>query len=378
MSAPIKHVEKSQDALMYAPPWARERMRAMDLVSQAASALPKAATLGDSTIDWPPAPSKPARFEGDVAIMEMRRRLSLDPNLVPEPPLRMQRRPVTSSLLTRLPLYIGLAAIVAYGFVELTESYGQRPISVKSDAGIASAKASRLNAPPAGNEPMAAPRLVIEDRQAFTNDPIPLGAKLVGATGVESIFLNGLVKGTQLSAGEPYGSTGWRVSARELANILAYAPNYFVGVMDAEIELRSGNNVRLDTQVARLEWITNTVGRRSIAEKPLDQGDTTRPELLAARLDSERLSRLIKRGLEFLKDGDIAASRLLLRPAADAGNAQAALMLGATFDPVVLAELGVFGLMGDRTTAREWYRKAMDFGSAEAWRRFERLAQTDK
>jgi TPR repeat protein len=90
------------------------------------------------------------------------------------------------------------------------------------------------------------------------------------------------------------------------------------------------------------------------------------------------LARLIKRGLEFIKDGDIAASRLVLRRAADAGNAQAALMLGATFDPNVLAELGVVGLAGNRTTARAWYQKAMEFGSAEASRRIDRLAQTDK
>jgi TPR repeat protein len=98
----------------------------------------------------------------------------------------------------------------------------------------------------------------------------------------------------------------------------------------------------------------------------------------AATLASGQVSRLIKRGLEFLKNGDIAASRLMLRRAADAGNAQAALLLGDTFDPIVLAELGVFGLTGDRTAARTWYRKAMEFGSLEAPRRIERLAQTNR
>jgi hypothetical protein len=63
---------------------------------------------------------------------------------------------------------------------------------------------------------------------------------------------------------------------------------------------------------------------------------------------------------------------------ADAGNAQAALMLGDTFDPIVLAELGVFGRTGDRTIARAWCERAVESGSSEASRRIERLAQTNR
>jgi hypothetical protein len=222
---------------------------------------------------------------------------------------------------------------------------------------------------------VAATRLVVEDRQAFRDEPIPLGVVLVNATGGESVFLNGLVKGTRLSAGEPFSSTGWRIPARELGNVLAYPPNSFVGAMDAEIELRSASNAHLDIQVGRLEWIKSP-DKRSTVERLLDPGSAVQPA--SATLGSEQLARLIKRGLEFLKDGDIAASRLVLRRAADAGNAQAALMLGATFDPIVLGELGVFGLTSDRATARAWYQKAMEFGSVEASRRIDRLAQTDK
>ena len=225
---------------------------------------------------------------------------------------------------------------------------------------------------------MAATRLVVEDRQAFTGEPIPLGVVLVGATGGESVFLNGLVKGTRLSAGEPFSSTGWRIPARELGNVLAFPPSSFVGAMDAEIELRSASNAHLDIQVGRLEWIAKSSDWRTASERRLGQNDATQPESDAATPAAAQLSRLIKRGLEFLKDGDIAASRLVLRRAAEAGNAQAALLLGATFDPIVLGELGVFGLTGNRETARLWYQKAMEFGSVEASRRIDRMAQTNK
>ena len=100
MSAPIKQDENSkqnsQDALLYAPPWARAQAarREPQFTSAPPAAAKPGAKLGDSKINWPPAPSKLARFEGDVGMTELRRRLTLEPDLVPEPPLRMQRRPV--------------------------------------------------------------------------------------------------------------------------------------------------------------------------------------------------------------------------------------------------------------------------------------------
>jgi hypothetical protein len=378
MSAPIKQDENSktnsQDPLLYAPPWARAQAACQDL--KRSNAPPTAARPDGSKLNWPPPPSKLNRFEGDIAMSEMRRRLSLDPDLVPEPPARMRRGPAALSLLTRLPLYIGLAAVVAYAVVEFNFAYGDHSIAPGSDQ--SPAKASRMIVTPAGVLPVATARLVVEDRQALADEPLPLGVELVGSTGGESVFLNGLVKGTRLSAGEPFSSTGWHVPARELGNLLAYAPSSFVGAMDAEIELRSANNAHLDIQVGRLEWIAKSADKRSTLERLLDPRGAAQPDPAAATVASAQLARLIKRGLEFIKDGDIAASRLVLRRAADAGNAQAALMLGATFDPNVLAELGVVGLAGNRTTARAWYQKAMEFGSAEASRRIDRLAQTDK
>jgi hypothetical protein len=330
--------------------------------------------LGDSKIDWPPAPSKLRRFEGDVGVKELRHRLSLDPDLVPEPPVRMQRSPVARLSVAKLPLFLGLAAVIAYAVVEFNLSSGDQPAA--STSATILVKAPRLSGTPGETQPRAAARLVVEDRQAYADEPLPLGVVLVGATGDESIFLNGLVKGTRLSAGEPFSSTGWRIPARELGKVLAYAPNAFVGAMDTEIELRSANNAHLDIQVGRLEWIAKSPDKRATSERRIDQGDIIQSESAATRLASDQLARLIKRGLEFIKDGDIAASRLVLRRAADAGNAQAALMLGATFDPIVLAELGVFGLTGNRETARLWYQKAVEFGSDEASRRIDRLAKT--
>ena len=83
---------------------------------------------------------------------------------------------------------------------------------------------------------------------------------------------------------------------------------------------------------------------------------------------------MLNRGLDYLKMGDIAAARLVLRRAAGAGSAQAALALGATYDPVMLGEIGAVGLTGDAAQARTWYELAGQLGSAEAASRIARLA----
>jgi TPR repeat protein len=49
-----------------------------------------------------------------------------------------------------------------------------------------------------------------------------------------------------------------------------------------------------------------------------------------------------------------------------------------TYDPRVLAELGVLGFVPDASQARAWYQKAADLGSAEAQRRIDQLARVDR
>jgi TPR repeat protein len=48
--------------------------------------------------------------------------------------------------------------------------------------------------------------------------------------------------------------------------------------------------------------------------------------------------------------------------------------LGATYDPVVLAKIGVRGMGADIEKARGWYEKAKEYGSPDAPRRLEMLA----
>jgi hypothetical protein len=92
-------------------------------------------------------------------------------------------------------------------------------------------------------------------------------------------------------------------------------------------------------------------------------------------LDSDEIATLVKRGQDSLQNGDLASARLLLRRAAEAGNAKAALALGMTYDPLVIQRLGVIGIVPDTARARKWYQKAADLGSGVASEQLVKLEQ---
>ncbi len=103
---------------------------------------------------------------------------------------------------------------------------------------------------------------------------------------------------------------------------------------------------------------------------PAQESSTTR------QLDAEEIATLVNRSTDFMTSGDLASARLLLRRAAEAGSASAALMLGTTFDPLVIQQLGAVGVVPDVTQARQWYKQAAALGSDAASQRLAKLPQT--
>ena len=91
-------------------------------------------------------------------------------------------------------------------------------------------------------------------------------------------------------------------------------------------------------------------------------------------LNADEIATLVKRGKSFMTDGDVAAARLLLRRAAEAGSAEAALALGASFDPLILKQAGAIGVQTDAVQARQWYQKAQALGSDTASKHLANLA----
>jgi hypothetical protein len=108
--------------------------------------------------------------------------------------------------------------------------------------------------------------------------------------------------------------------------------------------------------------------------QPGTPGAQAPPSSTAVRaLDPEEIKLLMKQGEQFIAAGDVVTARIAFQRAAEAGDANAAVALGATYDPTVLAKLGVMGMGADVEQARTWYRMAESYGSAEAKQRLQLL-----
>jgi TPR repeat protein len=97
----------------------------------------------------------------------------------------------------------------------------------------------------------------------------------------------------------------------------------------------------------------------------------TAPPPSARRIDPDELAALLTRAKGLLAIGDIASARLLLERAADAQEAEAALMLAGTYDPQVLGTQDMRSITPDPAAARLWYQKAAQLGSVDARRRLQ-------
>jgi TPR repeat protein len=82
----------------------------------------------------------------------------------------------------------------------------------------------------------------------------------------------------------------------------------------------------------------------------------------AQHLSAGQITELLARGDSFLHAGDVASARLFYERAADAGDWQAAIRMGATFDPAFLGRVGV-RTVSDPSKAQSWYHHALDLGA---------------
>jgi hypothetical protein len=325
---------------------------------------PMAPGIGGFNID-PPVP-RASRVEGEVAIAHTRRQALPSPNLAAQSPIRAQRMALIvesgrSSFLPKL-LAVAIAGVILLTFREET----RKQLNDILEAAMSSYKVA------SADTSAHQPRLVVENQKGFANEPLPLGISVKDGSGVETLTVAGLAESIELSLGTSQGSTGWLVSARDLDKTFIGTRQDFVGVMHATVTLRSPLGERLDRQVVRFEWVQ----KRQERLMPTLGPPASTPGL--PPLYPEQIAGLVKLGRDLLKHGDVESARFLLKRAAIAGNAQAALELGLTFDGTVLAQSGVLDIGSDVGEAREWYERAIKLGSTEASRHLERLASMPK
>src|SRR5580692_9143803 len=281
MSSPIHHAEDLDEALHYAPPWAREQ-------GQREPLRPAAALVRSPPSRWRIGVADDA-FSGDRAMVKLQRQLALDPDAVPEPPVDDIQSLWPMAL--RLCAVAGVAAAVAWLVISLP---GTRLLRNEV------ARANVQLPPPVPDTPK--------------QDPLRTPA----AAGL--LLQHGL---TEANASP--------------------VPAEAVPAMPA--------------MPAPAPQPTAAPPSNDVAAAPP-------PASLS--LASDEIAMLLKRGKDAFSTGDLAAARLLLRRAAEAGSAEAALALGATFDPLIIRRLGAIGAAPDAAQARQWYQKAVALGSTTA------------
>lgn len=303
MSSPVHHPKDLDDALMYAPPWARK------------TTISASASLDDPPVESPPTSPNvengDPRFVGDRAMLALQRRLSLDPEIVPEPPIPLGNSLRVDQIALRLAAVAAVAALVAWAVVSL-------PAKLSENNVVAAALLPAVTAAPA--------KLV----------------KLVHVGAVMQTPVQSVMQTPAVQAAPP-------------------PPPMLPAA------LNDGNAFRPQE------------ARSSIAGQPPQetQGQPQAADNTVA-LSADEIAMLLKRGKDDLMNGDFSSARLLLRRAAEAGSAEAALALGSTFDPLVIERLGAVGVQADTVGARLWYEKAAQLGSNLATEQLAKLAASGR
>lgn len=347
MSAPVRD-NSARGPLLYAPKWARRGeagvRAAADVQKVAPGAAPPASppspASGVSDLQPsappptprngpPPAPrTRPHRqaaapsFKGDIAIKELRSRLALAPDAGPQPPSPLRRRSI-APMAGRLCFVAAIGCCGAYVFVALTSS----PKAVSQPQAMHAAAASKPNPLPI--------------RYPNKGDRVP----------------------RLTAAAAPFSAADY---AREVSDGLG-AP--VVTAIPPEESAVQPPLLPVDTRI---------VPPAAPASPGADDAASTVSGVAHGGLAQDEVAALVARGRDSLAAGDISAARIVLRRAAEAGDSQAALALGGTYDPNVLRRLGVVGFAADLAQARTWYRKAAELGSTDAPRRLDQLAQTER
>lgn len=302
MSSPVHHPDDLDAALRYAPPWARK------------AASPGAASADDPDTESPPRYLNDADeplFDGDRAMLALQRRLSLDPNEVPDPPVRVDKRPTLDRIALRLCAVAGVAALVAWLTISLPTLTISLPIKPHIDR-------------------------IMHTLVTLASARTPMPAMTATPVKVEHIHA-------------------------------AFAP------------LPAATATPVTPAIVPMEITEATPKTAPTLRQAAPAADP--PQQTAAKavpLAPDEIAMLVKRGKDFLANGDISSARLLLRRAAEAGDSEAALALGSTFDPAVINRLGAIGVHADAARARKWYEKAAALGSNNASQQIANLASAGR
>ena len=159
-------------------------------------------------------------------------------------------------------------------------------------------------------------------------------------------------EGTRLSDGKPYGDKELALRPDEVSDLRVLLPKETSGSTNLRIALVGADGTAIASAATQL----------NVAYPRLSRAD-----------EKELVAGLIAHGQKMIDVGYLAGARGYFKRAAEAGSADAALALGATYDPNFISDIGARGIKGDLAEARAWYERARELGSVSAQEKLEEL-----
>jgi hypothetical protein len=183
-----------------------------------------------------------------------------------------------------------------------------------------------------------------------------------------------------MSAGMPTGKI-WVIPIREAAKLRILSTPDTAGTFRMEFNLIGpGNRVLAQRTVSATFLPPDTTGTASLAAPGADalQLGLATPQPAApsqaSRLDAEEESILLQRGEELLRQGGIAAARLLFEELALRGSGKGALALARSYDPAFVKASPASAVSPNIEEAVKWYDRAAELGVTEAKQRRAEIA----
>jgi TPR repeat protein len=171
------------------------------------------------------------------------------------------------------------------------------------------------------------------------------------------IAIRAIPQGATFSQGRPYGTSEWSLTPDEIGDLRVHLPKDTTGGADLRIELMGADGTILASAATRLD----------LAQDP-------RSGLILRSDESGRIDDLIKHGQKMVEVGYLAGARAYFKRAVEAGSGEAAVLLGATYDPAFIEKIGAQGIKPDLSEARAWYERAKQLGVEDADAKLAELA----
>ena len=244
-----------------------------------------------------------------------------------------------------------LAALLWFGAVKQPGSTAggasDVPLPAKKQAAVAPTPVLHL-APPVPEIALTAPEEIVA--KAGAEIPFAIGIDADGELPARSmVAVRDLPKGATFSGGRPYGAGEWSLRTDEIAGLKLHLPK--------DHQPNAASDMRIELVAADGSVLAHTATRVEVTPQS--------PAPVARQLEADRIEALMDRGRKMIAVGYFAGARAYYGRAAEAGSGEAALAVGATYDPDFIAALGVQGIKADPEAAEKWYGRAAALGIAD-------------